>query len=197
MLALLTVAVLVHPGPLPGELSLVHRLQRLGEPVPSLASFVRLTTSTEACLLASVGPAVWLVRRDRRRGAIAIAIGLLTMLAVQPLSKVVIDRPRPAVEQVDVRADHDSKSFPSGHSLSTTTTWGAGALIGWRMRRRLLATGLAVPVVATGWSSSVQGVHWPTDAIAGTIIGGWAAAAIAVTTIGSSGRPVAASTLEV
>jgi undecaprenyl-diphosphatase len=196
VLAVLTIAVVGHPGPLPGDLAVVDLLQQLGQPVPALAAFVRLTTSTEACLLAAIVPAVWLVRRDRRRGALAIAIGLLAMLAVQPLSKVAVDRPRPTAEQVDVRAEHESNSFPSGHSLSTATTWGAAALISWRLGRRGAGAALALPVAVTGLSSSIQGVHWPSDAIAGTIIGGWAAVAIAVTTIGSSGQPPTSSTLE-
>ena len=45
----------------------------------------------------------------------------------------------------------------------------------WRARRRVWATALAIPAVATGLSSSIQGVHWPSDALAGTIVGGFAA----------------------
>jgi membrane-associated phospholipid phosphatase len=94
------------------------------------------------------------------------------------LYKELVDRPRPDATQVEVRAVHSSKSFPSGHSLSTTTVWGAAAALTWRQRRRLAAIGLAVPIVATGVASAVQGVHWPSDALAGTVVGGFAAAAI-------------------
>jgi membrane-associated phospholipid phosphatase len=175
LLAMLTVAVLADPGPLAGDLWLVRRAQQLGRPVPALASIVRVTTSTEACLVAAVPAAVWLARRHGRAVAPALAIALVWMLAVQPLSKELVDRPRPSEEQVDVRADYSSTSYPSGHSLSTTTTWGAASAYAWSRRRRRLAVVLALPVVCTAGSSTVQGVHWPSDALAGTIIGGVAA----------------------
>jgi undecaprenyl-diphosphatase len=150
-------------------------LQSRGEPVPTLAEFVRATTSTKACLVAALLPAGWLVRRHGRRAAPAILIALCCMLVVQPALKELIDRPRPTADQVDVRAEHTSMSFPSGHSQSATATWGAASLVVWRARRRVWAAGLAIPVVVTGLSSSIQGVHWPSDALAGTIVGGFAA----------------------
>lgn len=175
VLAALTVGVVVDGGPLPGELRVVRWSQSLGGPVPTLAEFVRATTSTEACLVASLLPAGWLVRRHGRRAAPAILIVLCSVLVVQPVMKELVDRPRPTADQVDVRAEHTSMSFPSGHSLSTTTTWGAASLAAWRARRRAWAPVLAIPVVVTGLSSSIQGVHWPSDALAGTIVGGFAA----------------------
>lgn len=175
VLVALTVAVVRDGGPLAGELRVVRWWQSLGEPAPTLAEFVRATTSTEACLVASLLPAAWLVRRHGRRAAPAILIVLCSTLVVQPLMKELVDRPRPTAEQVEVRAEHTSMSFPSGHSLSTTTTWGAAALYALRRSRFALAAGLALPVVVTGMSSSIQGVHWPSDALAGTIVGGLAA----------------------
>jgi undecaprenyl-diphosphatase len=115
------------------------------------------------------------VRRHGRRAAPAIVIALMSMLVLQPVTKELIDRPRPTADHVDVRAEHTSTSFPSGHSLSTTTTWGAAGLVTWRAQRRRWAAVLTIPVALTGVSSSVQGVHWPSDAVAGTIIGGFAA----------------------
>jgi membrane-associated phospholipid phosphatase len=175
VLAALTVAVVRDGGPLPGELRVVRWWQSVGEPVPTLAEFVRVTTSTEACLAVSLLPAAWLVRRHGRGAAPAILIVLCSTLVVQPLFKELVDRPRPTADQVDVRAEHTSTSFPSGHSLSTAATWGASSLVAWRARRRVWAAALAMPVALTGLSSSVQGVHWPSDALAGTIVGGFAA----------------------
>ena len=174
----LAVAVAWHPGPFPGEVGYVRALQRLGEPTPRLADGVRVLTSTEATLVWML-PTLVVLRRHGRAGIIALAIALGAMLVVQPLFKEVVDRPRPSVAQVDVRAGYDSESFPSGHSLSTTTLWGAAAGYAWSRRRRGVATALTVPIVATGISSAVQGVHWPTDVIAGTLTGAAAATAIA------------------
>ena len=175
VLAFLTWAVVVRSGPLPGDLWVVRNAQELGQPVPTLAELVRLTTSTEACLIASIPAIVWLRRHHPLSVLPIVVIGLTWMLGVQPVSKELVDRPRPSEQQVDVRADHSSESYPAGHSLSTTATWGAASAYAWRNGRRWSAAALGLPVLLTGISSSVQGVHWPSDALAGTIIGGLAA----------------------
>lgn len=175
MVGALAVIVMAHPGPLPGEVDYIRWLQDLGEPVPSTAEFVRLTTGTEGALLVAAVPMGWLLWRGGRPGAIAVAIALATMLVAQPLFKEIVDRPRPTAEQVEVRAEHESMSFPSGHSMSTTTVWGAAVGATWALGRRRWAAVAAIPIVLTFFSSGVQGVHWPTDALAGTLLGSVAA----------------------
>ena len=175
VLAFLTWAVVVRSGPLPGDLWVVRNAQELDQPVPALADLARLTTSTEACLIASIPAVVWLRRHHPVAVLPVVVIGLIWMLGVQPVSKELVDRPRPSEQHVDVRADHSSQSYPAGHSLSTTATWGAASAYAWRSGRRWSAAALGLPVLLTGISSSVQGVHWPSDAVAGTIIGGFAA----------------------
>ena len=117
----------------------------------------------------------WLVARHGRRGAIVVAIAALTILVAQPAVKAVVDRPRPSPEQVIVRAQTGSMSFPSGHSMSTATVWGAVVGAAWARRRRGVAAAAAVPIVLTFFASGVQGVHRPTDAFAGTLLGAVAA----------------------
>jgi membrane-associated phospholipid phosphatase len=46
----------------------------------------------------------------------------------------------------------------------------------WQRRRTALAASL-VPIVVT-FVSGVQGVHWPTDAVGGTLLGALAAAVV-------------------
>ena len=188
VLAVLTVIVVVHPGPLPGEVEYIRWLQHRGEPLASIADFVRHTTSTLANLIVLALPAALAAKRYGRPARQAVVIALAAMLAVQPMYKEVVDRPRPDETQVEVRAEHSSKSFPSGHSLGTATVWGAAAGLAWTRRRRGLAVVLGVPIGATGVSSGVQGVHWPSDAVAGTIVGGVTAWAMVVL-ISSAGAP--------
>jgi membrane-associated phospholipid phosphatase len=178
LLLLLTVIVVNHPEPLAGEIDYVLWLQRIGEPVPTIAEVVRATTGTEACVLllfVAVSAAMWRVPGLRTSLVRAALIAMVVMLVVQPVFKELVDRPRPTATQVEVRADHASKSFPSGHSMSTTTTFGAAAAAAWFRKRRLLAGLAAIPIVLTGFASGVQGVHWPTDVLAGTLAGAVAA----------------------
>ena len=174
----LGLVVIAHPEPLPGELGYVHWLQDLDEPVPTLADVVWSTTGTEAALVVAAVPAGWLLARRVRRGALVVVIAAVTMLVVQPAVKEIVDRPRPSAQLVVARAGAESMSFPSGHSMSTTTVWGAVAGVAWACRRRSFGVVLALPVVLTFVASGVQGVHWPTDAVAGTLLGATAACLI-------------------
>ncbi|MEM9465622.1 MAG: phosphatase PAP2 family protein [Actinomycetota bacterium] len=167
----LTVAVVAVDGPLPGEIGLIRRLQSFGEPVPTFADIVRATTGTEGNLVVGAPAGVWLVARHGRTGWAVVVVCLASMLIVQPVSKELIDRDRPDESQVEVRADHSSRAYPSGHSLSTATTWGAAALYASRTGRRRLAGALTVPIVCTALASGIHGVHWASDAIAGTLMG--------------------------
>lgn len=171
----LALTIVGHPGPLPGEVGYLGWLQDLDEPVPTLADAVRMITGTEAALVVAAVPAVWLLGWRGRQGAIVVAIAAVTMLVLQPAVKETVDRPRPSSQLVTVRAPTDSMSFPSGHSMSTTTVWGAVAGAAWARRRRGVAVATALPIVLTFFAGGVQGVHWPTDAIAGTLLGATAA----------------------
>lgn len=171
MLAVSTIAVVAVDGPLPGEVAFIRWLQDFGQPVPAFADVLRATTGTEGNLVIGVVPAVWLIRRHGRAGVAAVAICLVAMLVVQPVSKELVDRDRPTEAQVEVRAEHSSRSYPSGHSLSTATVWGAAALYATRCGRRRLGAVLAVPIGCTAVASGIHGVHWASDAVAGTIIG--------------------------
>lgn len=171
MLLALTVAVVVADGPLAGEVGYILWWQGFGTPVPEFADVVRATTGTEANLVIGIVPAVWLVHSHGRGAAAAVGVVLVAMLIVQPVSKELVDRDRPDSQQVEVRAENSSRSYPSGHSLSTAAVWGTAALGAWRIGRRRWATACVVPIAGTGVSGAIHGVHWPSDAIAGTIIG--------------------------
>jgi membrane-associated phospholipid phosphatase len=64
--------------------------------------------------------------------------------------------------------------------MSTTAAWGTAAIVAARRGRLLLAGVFCVPIALTAAASQVQGVHWPSDALAGTLIGGVAAVIAAV-----------------
>jgi membrane-associated phospholipid phosphatase len=176
----LAIAVLVDPGPLPGDLAIVRWWQRRPEPVPTIAEWVRLVTSTEANLVVAFVPAVFIAVRCGRLGVVAIAITVATMLVAQPLLKLAFDRPRPGTDLVDVRAEHTSMSFPSGHSMSTIAVWGVAALVLLGLRRPVAAAAACIPIVLTSQASLVQGLHWPSDSLAGLAIGGISAVVAAV-----------------
>ena len=115
-----------------------------------------------------------LIYRGNRMGGLAVIISVVAALIVcDLLMKPIIDRPRPFDElDLDVLIHlPDTSSFPSAH----TATAFAGAVSLLRIGKRLLLIGIAY-ASAVGLSRIYVCVHWPTDVVAGAVIG----AAIAV-----------------
>ena len=99
---------------------------------------------------------------------------LLSGSALAPALKQWIARPRPQlVTHLD---SFSSYSFPSGHALDSILFYGAVALVlatylrrrNYRLALYATATGLSL---ATGVARIALGVHYPTDVLAGWIIG--------------------------
>jgi undecaprenyl-diphosphatase len=124
-----------------------------------------------------------LTGRRRAAGLTVASISLGAML--NPLLKLVFDRPRPVVVPHLVEAT--SSSFPSGHSMSSAIVYlTLGALVATQSASRtrgLYALGVASLLTAlVGASRVVLGVHYPSDVLAGWAAGLiWAIASDAVT----------------
>lgn len=118
----------------------------------------------------------------RRFGRAASYI-LYTTLGIWALNawllKPLIGRPRPpgAGELVAVA---ESYSLPSGHAANAAAVFTAIALVAsvicWRpAQRRAIWAGAVVAILAIGVSRVWLAVHWPSDVIAGWLVGaGWA-----------------------
>lgn len=111
-------------------------------------------------------------RRTRRAGVLALGGLLLDLLVINGVLKHLVARPRPwltiegLVRLVDER---DPNSFPSGHT-------GAAFAFAAATFRDLPATWarvlVAVAAVCMGLSRLYVGVHYPSDVIAGAVVGG-------------------------
>lgn len=111
------------------------------------------------------------VRKTRKAGALALCAMALGLVATNLTIKPLVSRPRPwlAVEGLGyiVRED-DPNSFPSGHACAA---FAAGMIwlraLPWR-RGRIAAVVLAV---CMGLSRLYVGVHYPSDVLAGALVG--------------------------
>lgn len=98
---------------------------------------------------------------------------------INTVLKLTFNRPRPDV--FPWRTQHVGlASFPSGHAMTSMVVYGTlafliGRLAPTRLLRRLTWALAALVVVLVGLSRLYLGVHYPSDVLAGFVIGGaWA-----------------------
>ena len=139
---------------------------------PIVAAFTSTSNHGELWIL--LGLALLCFRRTRKAGAgvlVAVALGaVVTNLTIKPL----LMRPRPcdvnaAVAMIVPRPS--GSSFPSGH---TTAAFAAAAAL-WFARRPTapagLIAGVTVAAALMGISRMYCYVHYPTDVLAGIVVG--------------------------
>lgn len=137
----------------------------------ALGSVIVLTTLT----LAS---ALFLALAGRSRSALFVLIAIGGGVALSFLIKHGFERPRP--DLVPHAARTFTASFPSAHSVMSAVTFlTLGTLLARVQSRRRLKIFIVLAAilltVAVGVSRIYIGVHWPSDVLAGWILGGsWA-----------------------
>jgi undecaprenyl-diphosphatase len=111
--------------------------------------------------------------RGRRRLALYLVVTAIGGGLVDSAVKLLVNRPRPDVGDPLVYAF--GKSFPSGHAMSSTVTYGALLLVFLpilsRRARFAAFVGTAALLVAIGLSRLLLGVHYISDVIAGWVLG--------------------------
>jgi undecaprenyl-diphosphatase len=130
--------------------------------------------STPSLIVMALVAGAWLVWRGRKADSLLVVGGSAGALALGPVLKAIVERPRPAL------SDHvvfvNSWSYPSGHSLNSMAVLGLLTVLAVRerpgaLRRTLLAVLGAFLVVVVGFSRVYLGVHWPSDVLAGWLVG--------------------------
>lgn len=125
---------------------------------------------------ATVASFLFLAKRSHTAWLVIAAIIIGSLL--NTFLKLGFDRPRP--DLVPHGAAVYTLSFPSGHALLSATVYLtlAALLARTRTERRVKAFIVAAVVTLTfaiGVSRVYLGVHWPTDVLAGWLLGGaWA-----------------------
>ncbi|MEP7379990.1 MAG: phosphatase PAP2 family protein, partial [Chloroflexota bacterium] len=87
--------------------------------------------------------------------------------------KIVVERPRPDTAAAHQLFGADSLSFPSGHvvravALAAALAW---VLVPPGLRFRLALAAAAIAGIVMGFARVALGVHWPTDALGGALLG--------------------------
>ncbi|MDE7292893.1 MAG: phosphatase PAP2 family protein [Oscillospiraceae bacterium] len=127
------------------------------------------------------GGAVWIAvslcmmfsrsKELRTTGIIMAAMLVMTLLFDNILLKNLIARPRPFVQRPDIIlsiSPPGGYSFPSGHSCSS---FGGAAVIGMRVKKRAVRAAVWAAAALIAFSRLYFYVHFPTDVIAGAVLG--------------------------
>jgi membrane-associated phospholipid phosphatase len=141
-----------------------------------------------ALLLVGTVFVIGVLASGRVRLALIVAAVLIGAALFTDHVKDLVERPRPPGEPLVSAVGY---SFPSGHTLNSTATYGLVALIATRsrlppaLRRIAVAVGVIVPAMV-GLSRIALGVHYPSDVLAGWL-GGLAFVALGAVLITRTG----------
>jgi membrane-associated phospholipid phosphatase len=136
-----------------------------------------VTDAGSFALLAPLSIAFLLLRRWKRPADdIALVVIAAGSAALPSVVKLIVARPRPAIEHL---SHLTSLSFPSEHATQAAAIYLTIAIMlskglnrGWRELVIVIAVLIAL---AVAWSRVYLGVHFPTDVIAGLLLGwSWA-----------------------
>lgn len=141
--------------------------------VPVLDTIMEIFTSLGNAgvlwIVLSLAMLCW--RPTRRAGGIALLAMVLGMLCTNVVLKQLVLRPRPYVTMeglIPLLTSADPNSFPSGHTCAAFAAglaWAGG--LPWRWARAVAV----VQAVCMGLSRLYVGVHYPSDVLAGAVIG--------------------------
>jgi membrane-associated phospholipid phosphatase len=139
------------------------------------AVFTVISTMGSSVVLAPVAVVLAMVlgMRNQRSDALLVSATTLGALLLGPLLKSVIERPRPEHGHL---VAVNSWAYPSGHSLTSMAVLGVLIALAVRhltvraTRTAAIATGVLL-IAAVGVSRVYLGVHWPTDVLAGWLVG--------------------------
>jgi membrane-associated phospholipid phosphatase len=139
---------------------------------PMTTAVTAITTlgNTPVLALVAAVAAAHLVGRKRLRDATVVVLAIVGAQLGGWVLKALFERPRPSFD--DPVASADWFSFPSGHAMSSIALYGALVYVfADRLRSREarlgVLGGVALLVLAIGFSRLYLGVHYLTDVLAG------------------------------
>lgn len=142
-----------------------------------MVEITALGTGTVVLMIVVVA-AIFLTLSERKYSAILLLVAAGGGLLLNGVLKLGFNRPRPSIFLPSVHAV--SSSFPSGHAMSSAIVYGTVAYLAARLYRRRWARGVVmtfafVVIVLISFSRMYLGVHYPSDVVAGVLIGlAWA-----------------------
>ena len=110
---------------------------------------------------------LWIKRRRELAFDVVVLVILATLIA--EVMKTLVDRPRPMDELEDVRTivSASGSSFPSAHAARALAI---AAIVSFGQSRTVLVSAFSIGALIA-ISRIYLGVHWPSDAVSGALLG--------------------------
>ena len=144
----------------------------------SLLEVTALGTGLVVLMMVGIA-ALFLSLTEHRYSALLLLVATAGGIILNNVLKLAFDRPRPRLFEWATTAM--SSSFPSGHAMSAAIVYSTIAYLAARLQRKrwervLTALVAFVLIVLISLSRLYLGVHYPSDVLAGTVMGlAWAA----------------------
>ena len=142
---------------------------------PIVSVYTKLGDAGLLWIALSLAMLLW--KPTRRAGMLSLAAMVLGLIVTNLTIKPLLERPRPWLDwPIDpLVTEKDPNSFPSGHTCAAFAAGLSWArTLPWRWGR----IAAVIAAVCMGLSRLYVGVHYPTDVLAGAVIGAlcaWAA----------------------
>lgn len=121
------------------------------------------------------GTCIYLWRKHQQKLIAFLLTSTLGGSVINAAVKLAVDRPRPTFRDPAAITYQTGKSFPSGHSMSSTIAYGALLLIFLPLiasrHRKWAYLGATTLVLAIGMSRLGLGVHYVSDVLGGFTLG--------------------------
>jgi undecaprenyl-diphosphatase len=160
---------------LPGDLQISRAVQSLSFPGLQVISDTMYVTGIAPWLYvlgAIIAAGLFVLRHRLLAGFMFVALVAHHFFY---LVKILIERPRPTPDLVDVAHISSGFSFPSGHVMSAVLLWGFVIFASQIIKDQMLRTAVQVFAVSMmalmGLQRIYAGAHWPTDVLAAYLWG--------------------------
>lgn len=144
----------------------------------AMLEITALGTGTVVIMIVCVA-ALFLTLTRHKYSALLLLVATVGGMLLDTVLKLRFDRPRPHIFTWGTHVA--MSSFPSGHAMSATIVYSTVAYLAARLQKRLWARWLtlfvaAVIILLISISRIYLGVHYPSDVLAGAVVGlSWAA----------------------
>ena len=160
-----------------GDLALARAIQDVrAAPLEETMEFASVVGRGLPMVAGAFAIFCWLLWKRQKAEYLAVG-GALLSLGLNPVLKLLVERPRPTEDLVMVWREQSGLSFPSGHAFTAILLFGllyylVPTFLRWQRAITLVRILSLTMIILIGISRVYLGAHWPSDVLGGFLFGG-------------------------